>query len=525
MGAPGPAILVDMIRRERLRRAAEGSLVEFIRQAWPVIEPGVEFRDNWHLHAMADHLEALTHGEIDNLILNIPPGCMKSLLTSVAWPVWEWLGNPSLRYMCASYGSDLSIRDTLKTRDILLSEWFQSNWPDIRIKPGEDQKTKYALINGGWRMATSTGGRATGEHPDRKIVDDPHNAKQAESDAERQMALDWFDRTLSTRGESRGAKTIVVMQRLHENDLTGHILEKMQDLGNYELLCLPMEFEGDRRVTSIGWSDPRREVGDLLWPEMFNEKSVHKLRVTLGEYGAAGQLQQRPSPAGGGIIKTAHFQLWPAKKPLPAFDYVLQSYDTAYSEKTTGDPSTCTVWGVFTYDDGSGRRGAMLLDAWAERISYPTLRERVINDWAELYAADPKTGRRGRRADNILVEEKSSGISLLQDLRLANVPAMAYNPGRADKIARAHRATPLLETECFYIPESGAEAGKPATWAREFLAQCEKFPNAANDDYVDTWTQATIWLRDNGWLDLQVYEEHEPEYADDRRRIVNPYGA
>lgn len=518
-------ILMDMIKKERLRRAAEGSVIEFIKQAWHVIEPGVEFHDNWHLHAIADHLEALTHGEIDNLILNVPPGCMKSLLTSVAWPVWEWVGDPTMRYMCASYGSDLSIRDTLKSRDILLSDWFKANWGDITIKPGEDQKTKFALTTGGWRMATSTGGRATGEHPDRKIVDDAHNAKQAESEAERQMALDWFDRTLSTRGKSRGAKTVVVMQRLHENDLTGHILNKMEDLGNYEHLSLPMRFEGNRKVTSIGWSDPRKEKNDLLWPEMFNEKSVRELEVLLGEYGAAGQLQQRPAPIGGGLIKVKHFKLWPHDKPLPVFDYMLQSYDTAYSEKTTGDPSACTVWGVFT--ESNGKRNVLLVDSWAENLGYPALRKRVIEDWKASYGADRNDHlRRGRRPDNILVEEKSSGISLIQDLRLAGIPVASYNPGRADKVAKAHQATPILETGCIYLIESAKTRGQPVSWAKALVDQCERFPKVEHDDLVDTWTQAMIWLRDNNWLELQYHEEEIEDYADEvSRKRVNPYAS
>ena len=206
--------MLDMIKREQMRRAAQKSLMEFTRQSFHIIEPGQDFCENWHLDVIAEHLEAVTSGDIRNLVINIPPGCMKSILTSVAWPAWEWANDPSIRWLSASYGVELAIRDAIKTRDIITSEWYQERWAEVAIKPGEDQKTKYALTGGGWRLATSVGGRATGEHPDRKIVDDPHNAKQAESDAERKEALTWFDRTLSTRGQSRGASTVVVMQRL-----------------------------------------------------------------------------------------------------------------------------------------------------------------------------------------------------------------------------------------------------------------------------------------------------------------------
>ena len=297
MANTSPIILLDAVRRERDTRKAEDSLYEFMEQAWGIVEPGVTFKGNWHLKAICDHLEAVSTGEINNLVINIPPGCCKSILVSVMWPAWEWTRNPKLRYMGASYGADLAIRDAMKCRDIVLSEWYQERWPEVQIRAGADQKTKYELITGGWRMATSVGGRATGEHPDRKIVDDPLSASQADSDAERESANTWFDRTLSTRGESRGARTVVVMQRLHERDVTGHIIA---DLTGYEHLCLPMKYEGNRGKTSIGWEDPRTTEGSLLWPEMFPAKSVDKLERLLGEYGHAGQLQQRPAPAGGG---------------------------------------------------------------------------------------------------------------------------------------------------------------------------------------------------------------------------------
>ena len=522
-------LLLEAAKKEKLKRAAEGSLIEFTRQAWEVIEPGTAFVDNWHLHAIAEHLEAVSAGEIENIIINIPPGCMKSILVSVMWPAWEWVGDPSLRYLGASYGEDLAVRDALKCRDIIISEWYQSNWPSVAIKRGEDQKTKYALTGGGWRMATSVGGRATGEHPDRKIADDPHNAKQAQSDAERVAALTWFDQTLSTRGVSRGAKTVVVMQRLHEKDLSGHILA---DIGGYDHLCLPMRYEAPRKgsksytvgPTSIGWTDPRTVEGSLLWPELFPEKTLKKLERLLGEYGTAGQLQQRPSPEGGGILKTKHFQLWPYAKGMPQLEYVLQSYDTAFTENTQGDPTGCSVWGVF--QKGS-QKCALLLDYWHEHLSYPKLRKTVMSDWNASYGTDANNSMiKARRPDNILVEAKASGQSLIQDLNASNIPVFGYNPGRADKVARAHRAAPLLETDCFYVMESPSRPGEPISWAEDFLKNLSDFPNVEHDEPTDTFTQAAIYLRDTGWLDIEVHEEPEPAELDYHRdKVVNPYGA
>lgn len=511
---------LDLIKKEGLRRLAQKDLMEFTRQSFEIIEPGQEFKDNWHLHVIAEHLMAVSSGDVRNLVINIPPGCMKSILTSVAWPAWEWARDPTLRIMGASYGSDLSIRDASKTRDIITSDWYRERWPEVLIKPGEDQKTKYALTEGGWRMSTSVGGRATGEHPDRKIVDDPHNAKQAESDAERLSALTWFDRTLSTRGQSRGANTVVVMQRLHEKDVTGHIIA---DLTGYTHICIPMEFDGVRRKTFLGAYDPRVKKGELLWPEMFDEHSVTELKQLLGAYGSAGQLAQSPEPPEGGLLNTDCFQLWPHDKPLPQLEYILQSYDCAFTEKTTGDPTALTVWAVFTHDN---RKNAMLIDAWDEHLSYPALRTKAIEEWNTEYGGTKKGGQpvRPRRPDRVLVEAKASGQSLLQDLHLARIPAVAYNPGNADKISRAHQAAPTLELKLLWIPESAKNPGQVASWATAFITQLKKFPVAEHDDYCDTFSQAIIFLKNEGWFELPEAKDPD-ELRKKPKEYVNPYAA
>jgi predicted phage terminase large subunit-like protein len=313
------------------------------------------------------------------------------------------------------------------------------------------------------------------------------------------------------------------MQRLHESDVSGRILE----LGGWEHVCLPAEWDGQSRKTIIfptGY-DPRATKGSLLWPERFGEKELVSLKQQLGEYGTAGQLQQDPVPSGGGILKVECFQKWPAKTPIPALEYVLQSYDCAFTEKTTGDPTAHTAWGIFTKD---GIRQGILLDAWDERLSYPDLRQKSITEWHSTYGADPTCNppRKGRKPDQVLVEAKASGQSLLQDLRLAKVPAVGYNPGNADKISRAHQTAPTLELGILWIPESGKNPGQFVSWAQPFLKQTAKFPVAEHDDYVDTFTQAIIFLRDAGWFELPQAEDDVEEERDySSKKKVNPYGA
>jgi predicted phage terminase large subunit-like protein len=311
---------------------------------------------------------------------------------------------------------------------------------------------------------------------------------------------------------------VTIMQRLHEKDISGHILE---DIGGWEHLMIPAEWDGVRRKTSLGAYDPRKKKGELICPERFGQKEIDELKQLLGTYGVAGQLQQDPQPTVGGILKTNCFRLWPHDKALPQLEYVLQSYDCAFTEKTTGDPTACTVYAVFTYEN---RRNVMLIDAWDEHLSYPELRSRAISDWGTEYGGtNVKDGlRRARKPDRVLVEAKASGQSLLQDLRLARVPAVAYNPGLADKVSRAHQAAPTLELGLLWIPESGKNPGHPVSWAAAFIKQLAKFPVAEHDDYVDTFTQAIIYLKNDGWFELPQARDHD-EPKQYKRERSNPY--
>jgi predicted phage terminase large subunit-like protein len=499
-------------------------LINFVERAWPIIEPTEPFQYNWHLDVICDHLEAITRGELKNLLINVPPGTMKSILVSVMWPAWEWRLDQSLRYFCVSYSETLTIRDSTKVHDIIESDWYHKLWPKVAIKKGEDQKTKYALTGGGWRLATSIGGRGTGEHPDRKIVDDPSNVLQSESDVERQGSLDYFDRTLSTRGASRNAATVVVMQRLHEKDLTGHIMAQADYEKDWSHICLEMEYESDRSRPFIPFTDPRKNLGDLLWPSFLNRKAVETIKMRLGSYGTAGQLQQQPAPEGGGILKVENFKTWSKDTEIPPFFYILQSYDTAFTDKTKNDPTGCLVLGLFRH---KGRICVMILDAWDDWLTYPEFREKIIADWSVPYGGNKKSeANKARRPDALLIEEKGSGIAVIQELRLAGIPALSYNPGKASKEQRAHIVAPIVELGIIYVLESQklGEEGKPRTWARPFLAQVEKFPNAEHDEYVDCLTQALILLRDKGMFDLQeVPEDPDIEVDYHAKKRGNPY--
>lgn len=301
------------------------SLADFVRLAWPVLEPGQPYIHGWHVDAVCEHLEAVTHGEITRLLVNIPPGTMKSTLVSVFWPAWEWgpknLGH--MRFIGASHEQGLATRDTLKMRRLVTSDWYQQRWPTI-LTGDQNQKTYYENEHTGFRQACAVASM-TGRRGDRVAWDDPHSVEASLSVAHRETALRVFQETLPTRlnNPDRSA-IIIVMQRLHEADVSGLILEN--DYG-YDHLCLPMEFETDRKcTTSIGWSDPRTEEGELLFPARFSREVVDRDKKVMGALAVAGQFQQRPAPRGGGFFEWSKIEVVEA---VPKMRNVVRYWDKA----------------------------------------------------------------------------------------------------------------------------------------------------------------------------------------------------
>lgn len=514
-----------LIDAEKARR----SFYEFVRQAWSVIEPGTQFIPSPHIQVICEHLEACTKGEIKRLLINLPPRHGKSSLVSVLWPLWIWASDPTHKFLCAAYRAALAVRDSTKSMRVIDSPWYQKNWGDkfgITIR----QAQKIENTEAGFRLITSVVGGATGDGGDTLILDDPHSVTQAASDAEREHAEVWFNETWSTRlNNMKTGVMACIMQRLHERDISGIILEQ----GGWDHLCLPAEFDGISRSTSLGYYDWRKTKGELLCPDRFGPGELEQLKRVLGEYGTSGQLQQDPSPQGGGILKVDCFKVIDG---IPQCFYIVQSLDVAFKAGAENDETAFQAWGVFKMRDG--RNGVVLLDAWGDRMTYPELRRKIVGDpdsckkgeWMQEYGGDVATGRPARRADVMLVEDKAAGQSLIQDLHEANVPVIKYNPGRADKVLRANIVAPIVELGVVHVPASRLEGheGKPMTWARPFVEQARKFPVAAHDDHVDCFTQVMIYLRDRGMFDLAFVKKdpvNERDYHGERARRVNPYAS
>lgn len=488
---------LDEINKELAQR----SLVEYIRLAWPIVEPTNPYIHGWHIDAISEHLEAATRGEIRNLIINIPPRHAKSLLCCVFWMTWVWTTRPETRWLYSSYGENLAIRDSMKCRRIIQSPWYQSNFGDVfQLAGDQNQKTRFDNNKTGYRLATSVGGMGTGEGGDFIVVDDPLKQADAHSLPARESVKDWWDNTMSTRGNNpEKVVKVVIMQRLHEEDLTGHLLQRMKADGlHYEHLCLPARYDGNKRITSVGFSDPRKNKGDLLWPERFTPAALGELESSMDSYAVAGQLQQKPAPDAGGIFKKAHWRYW---KPegitlppvvveivneetkaitlmevnavdLPAdFDDMMQSWDCAFKDTKSSDFVAGQVWarvGVSKY----------LLDYFKERADInATIRAiRAMSEkWPEAYTK--------------LIEDKANGPAVIQLLQ-GRVDGLIGVDPKGGKVARAHAASPSVESHNVYVPHPALYG-----WVNGFIENCAGFPNVTHDDDVDAFTQAMIrWL-------------------------------
>jgi len=473
-------------------------LREFTKAAWPTIEPGVEFKNNWHIDAISDHLQAVAEGDIKRLIINVPPRHMKSISVAVALPAWTWATQPHKKFLYASYASSLSIRDSVKCRRLIDSPWYKAHFGDkFKLTDDQNQKQRFENDQTGYRIATSVGGALTGDGGDIIAIDDPHNSIEADSSKVREGVLEWWDQAMQTRlNDPRTGAFVIIMQRLHEQDLTGHILANQLE-GEWDHLMLPARYEvgaPNPMRSSLGFTDPRTKEGELLWPERMDEKTLTTLERSLGSYAAAGQLQQRPSPKGGGILKASWWVPW-EKEDMPEVSYVIQSWDTAFETKESSSYSARTTWGVFKKD---GCDCLIVLEAWWDKVNYPELRklaQEAYDDW---------------QPDAVLIEKKASGQSLLQDLRMAGVPVLAYSPDR-DKEARAHAASALLEDGRIYYPSN-------RKWAKDLISIAAAFPTHPNDDVVDTMTQAWLRLR-KGWY-LGHTEDPDEDYVPETQRMT-----
>jgi len=459
-----PAKVLDELDRVD----SEQSLGAFIKLSWKILEPGRDFVSSWHIDAVCEHLEAVSNGQLNRLLINVPPGCMKSLATEVFWPAWEWgpRKRPDLRYVSASYSNDLTVRDNRRCRNLIQSEWYQRLWgKHFQLVGDQNAKMRFDTNFAGFKIATSVGGLGTGERGDRFIIDDPHNIKDGESDAKRIAALLWFTETVPTRmSDPEKSSIIVIMQRVHASDISGYILEK--ELG-YEHLMLPMEYEPERKCyTSIGFEDPRTEDGELLWPDRMTAAVVERDKAVLGPYAVASQFQQRPSPRGGGMFKKEWFEIVDALPGGPRT--LVRAWDLAGTEER-GSAYTCGVLMSRTPDGFFYVEDVVRIKATSGKVE-KLMKNTAARDGIRVRISGPQDpGQAGKSQAKYLTRMLAGYI-------------VRFTPETGDKETRA---TPMA---------SQAEAGNVrilrALWNEEYLDELCTFPFSKFKDQVDASSRA-----------------------------------
>jgi predicted phage terminase large subunit-like protein len=448
----------------------------FSQRCFLELNPGATFLHNWHIDAITYHLELVRLGKIRRLIINIPPRSLKSTICSVAFPAFVLGHDPTKRIIVASYGQELATKLNNDFRVILQSAWFRSAFPATRISRIKNTEAEVMTTRLGYRLAVSVGGTLTGRGGDIVIIDDPIKPQDAYSDRLRGAANDWFDTTLLSRlDDKRTGAIVVVMQRLHADDLIGKLLRTSDD---WTVLSFPAIAEHDERIQIGENSYHFRKIGQLLHPLREPIEVLDSLRVQLGSDIFSAQYQQNPVPAGGNMIKREWVQRYDDLPARTSSTYVLQSYDTASKEGGQNDWSVCTTLYVI---DGK----YYLVDVLRGRFDYPTLKERA------------KAHARLHRPTKILIEDTGIGIALVQELQNAGLPAIAVKVEQ-NKQTRMSIQSAKIENGRLFLPRT-------APWLENLEAELYAFPGSRHDDQVDAIGQALGHeITQTGWTDKSL---------------------
>lgn len=502
------------LERERVLRESDlcrNSFRAFVEAAWPLVEPGSQFMGGYHIDAICEHLQACAEGEISKLLINIAPRHGKSTLVSVMFPAWMWTHTPTERMLFGSYGLDLARRDSVRNRRLVTTDWFLNRWPEVQLSSDQATKSSFENLQTGLRQITSVGGPTTGLGGTTLVLDDPLNARDAESVVVRQNTIDWIRESFSTRLNPGRQIQVCIMQRLHQSDPSGYFISE----GGWDELILPVEYEGPRKATSIGWVDPRKEPGEILWKERYDTPKgrveLAALKKTLGSIGVAGQLQQRPVPRGGSTFKAQWMKYWYdpeicggdpepivfqrpdgqgielEQKPLPRLDptSTLNSWDLAFKGGEKNDYVCGQTW---TRGTKENRSNYYLIDQEHGQWDFPA-----------TLAAIKRLNERQPPAYT-LVEEKANGAAAIASIKSEMPAVVAINP-QGGKESRASGVAPLFEAGNVWIPHPKMPGYE---WVDDFLKELLMFPRGDNDDQVDAMTQALVRMRKKHVEDIDI---------------------
>jgi predicted phage terminase large subunit-like protein len=439
----------------------------FLHGTFQTLSPAQPFISNWHIAATAWHLQLCLAGRIKRLLITQPPRSLKSISTSVAFPAFALGHNPSLRIICASYSESLSRKHSLDCRTVVESDWYRRIFPYTRISREKNTELDFVTTRQGFRYSTSVGGTLTGRGGDIVIIDDPLKAEDALSNAKRSAANDWYERTLYSRlDDKREGVIIVVMQRVHVEDLAGHLLSKEK----WVHLNLPAIAEVEQKIEVGPRKFYTRRVGEVLHEAREPREVLDQTKIVLGNFNFSSQYQQCPIPAEGEIVKWEWFERYDELPPRAPGDTIVQSWDTASKAEELSDYSVCSTWQIKNSD-------YYLIEIVRQKLAYPELRRLVVEQ------------ARRFQTNSIIIEDKGSGISLIQDLRGADegVPyPIAFTP-EADKVTRMSTQSAKIEARHVFLP-------RRAEWLEDLRTELLQFPHGRHDDQIDSISQFLNWI-------------------------------
>lgn len=455
------------------REKAQIDFASFVKEMWP------GFIDGRHHKVMGKKFQEIADGKVKRLIINMPPRHTKSEFASYLLPAW-FLGKfPGKKIIQTSNTAELAVGFGRKVRNLVDSEQYAKIFPNVNLRSDSKAAGRWATNAGGEYFAIGVGGTVTGKGADLLIIDDPHSEQEAALAATSPEIFDkvyeWYTSGPRQRLQP-GGSIIVVMTRWSKKDLTGKILQSMidKDGEHWEVISFPAILPS----------------GNPLWPEFWSLAELEALRLELpaGKWNA--QYQQEPTSEEGAIIKREWWRLWEPEKP-PKCQFIIQSWDTAFTKSERADYSACTTWGVFYKDENENDPNVILLDAFKKRMEFPELKEKAFNHYKEW------------EPDAFIVEAKASGAPLIYELRAMGIPVSEFTPSRGnDKMVRINSVSDLFASGKVWAPGT--------RWADELIEEMAAFPNSDHDDLVDSSTQALIRFRKGGFLRLQTDEEDEP---------------
>ena len=463
------------------REKAQVSFMEYVKMMWP------GFVHGRHHALMAKKFEAIAKGEMKRVIINMPPRHTKSEFASYLLPSWFLGLHPAKKVIQCSNTADLAVGFGRKVRNLVDSEQYATVFPGVKLRQDSKAAGRWATNKNGEYFAIGVGGTVTGKGADLLIIDDPHSEQEAALAAGNpeiyQKVYEWYTSGPRQRLQPGGA-IVIVMTRWGEADLTGRVLQdalKREKGEEWELIELPAIMPS----------------GNPLWPEFWSIDELEALKEELPVSKWNAQYQQKPTGEEGALVKREWWQIWERERP-PRCEYVIQSWDTAFTKSERSDYSACTVWGVFHMDEDPKNVNVILLEAYQERLEFPELKEKAF----EMYNIwEP---------DTCIIEAKAAGSPLIFEMRRMGVPVQEYTPVRGnDKFVRINSVTDLFRSGKVWAPDT--------RWAHELIEQMAAFPNAAHDDLVDSSTQALIRFRQGGFLRLNTDEEEEQVY---RRKVA-----